>query len=157
MSDREERPGAVASSDPDATAGSTGATRDSILTIVFRLVVALGCVAVLVYGASGVLGAGRDGVNALSPDPTDGPHGLYNMFECIRGEIEDRVPAGSTVYIGDQAASGSPDLWQQRLAEMTFRQATITDDPTRAQYTVAILPAVDGDSCGGSRLVVTPT
>ncbi len=127
---------------------------ESTTTLIFRVVVALGCAVLLIGGAYGGWNAARDGVAEVTADDADIPHFMNNQFECIRNQIVDRVPAGAVVYIGDQAGSGAPDQWHQRLVEMTFRQATITEDRARANYALTVVPGAEGGSCGGLHLAV---
>jgi hypothetical protein len=144
----EEREQALPTDAPDLSP-DRGLFRDPSITRVLRIVVGLSCAALLLVGASTALGAGWDGLRELRADPADADHVINDQIECVRQKVEDQVPAGSTVYI-----AGPPGLWEQRLTDFAFRRATITADPARAQYSVAVVPPLAGEACG---LQVTPS
>ena len=126
-------------------------------SVVARILVAVLAAGVPVWAAVNAAPAGRAGIDvALCPDTTDSPHVMTEQFACIGVRLAERLPPGSVVAVGDLRASGSEALWQQRLTEMAFPVATITDDPARATHVITVARTMSPESCSGFDLIITP-
>ena len=125
--------------------------------VVTRVVVATLAAGLLVFAAVGTAPAGRDSIDSMfHADPTDSPHVLAKQFDCLGRRLAERLPPGSVVAIGDLQASGSDLLWRQRLTELAFPVARITDDVSAATQVITVAPSDSPDSCFGFELTIEP-
>jgi hypothetical protein len=97
-----------------------------------------------------VFGATRPGA-----EPVSGTADRKTLFDCVAQEVRDRVPPGATIHIA-QDQPVDPDLWSQRLVEMSFSYATIVDDPRDAAFDVGVQAVAPPSGCRGIEVTVVP-
>ena len=77
------------------------------------------------------------------------------IFDCMTRQVRDRVPAGATVNISREQPV-DPDLWYQRLVEMTYPYARVVDDPRDASFDVGVGLVAPQSGCEGLEVTVVP-
>ena len=81
---------------------------------------------------------------------------LDDQFICIGREIDQQVPAGTTVFIKvNGAAYGSFEtLWRSRLPELSWPRLRVTSSVKHAAAVVSVVRQPHA-ACGGVALAVT--
>lgn len=117
------------------------------------VIVGLATVVILVFALRSVWLVFR--ATGPGAEPISGYAHRKEIYDCVMSEIRDRVPAGTSVHVrADQPVD--PDLWHQRLVEMSYPFAVVVDDPDQAAYELGVVAVAADTGCRGVEVTVVP-